>query len=163
MKGGGGVGLGGRNLHTARAVWSAREMKQLDVSSTLILLFWLRIKMPDMKQALGKHSCSYWRSPRLEKAHNHQIFREREAPSPHASSHLIGISSETGSVTSSSQRSLHLPLMTAAHQSRFRWKHLVVVWQEPLHFKSTFDVSLLFFQATHASVVLWKTQTLRQY
>ena len=30
-------------------------------------------------------------------------------------------------------------------------------------FKSTFDVSPMFFQATHASVVRWKTWTLRQY
>lgn len=33
-------------------------MIQLDVSSTLILLFWLQIKMPDVSQCMGKHSCS---------------------------------------------------------------------------------------------------------
>lgn len=60
----------------------------------------------------------------------------------------------------------HRPQMTAVHQSGLWWKRLVVVRKrkkKPLHFKSTFDVSPLFFQATHASVVLWKTQTVRQY
>lgn len=62
-----------------------------------------------------------------------------------------------------SRESAFFLVMMAVYQSGLWWKRLARALTKPLHFKSTFDVSPLFFQATHASVVLWKTQTLRQY
>lgn len=100
-------------------------MIQLDVSSTLILLFWLQIKMPDVSQCMGKHSCSTQssfstrrESLRFGKDEKHILYiYPRSPPFDRSKCYLNG-----GII-----RHLFLQMM-AVNQSRFRWKRLVV-WQ----------------------------------
>lgn len=86
--------------------------------------------------------------------HNHYISEDG------AHSKYLSISSMKISSGQTPAEIVHLLLMMAVHQLELWWKRLVMAWEKTKqktkqqHFKSTFDVSPLFFEATHASVVL---------